>query len=81
LHSPDNLKPYQGKAVEGKVAHIEPQTLRLLTCNASCNRGTSLGFKQVARPLGHWLLRRPARPAICLIWLTLTGTRLPEPAA
>ena len=34
----------------------------------------------MASPLGHWLLRRPARPAICFIMLVLTGTRVLPPA-
>lgn len=37
------------------------------TSSASCSVGTSPRLRQVASPLGHWLDRRPARPAICLM--------------
>ena len=50
-----------------------------LTARASCSFATSEALRQVASPLGHWLLRRPARPAICFIMLVLTGTSVLPP--
>lgn len=51
-----------------------------LTASASLSHATSAGLRQVASPCGHWLLRRPARPAICFTMLTLTGTVFLPPA-